>query len=101
MPKKTARGRQKAPKEKNSLQSDRDTEAELFKRIRAMLDDIQPTERVGLTAPGKKSSMETIPVAIRIPKTLDEKLKKLDGPKSRHIERAIMLYLKAMQAGAD
>ena len=76
-----------------------DADTELLGRIRTMLQGIQPTERYGLTAPGKKTSVPTELIAIRIPKSLHDELKALGGLKSRHVERAIMLYLKAMKTG--
>jgi hypothetical protein len=75
-----------------------DTEAELLEKIRAMLDTIQPAERpVGATAKGRHSPLKTKLVALRLPVTLNEELKALGGLKSRHIEKALMLYLRAMK----
>ena len=77
-------------------------ENDLLKRVAAMLETIQPIERpVGATAKGRKSPLQTIMIAIRIPETLNAELKELGGLKSRHIERAIMLYLKAMTSVKD
>jgi hypothetical protein len=76
------------------------TEKELLTRIRHLLDKIEPEERVpGATAKGRKSPLKTTVIAVRIPITLDKALQALGRPKSRHIERAIMLYVKAMKAG--
>jgi hypothetical protein len=76
------------------------TEAELLKGIRAMLDMIEPEERpLGVTGKDRFSPLKTVPVTIRIPKDLDAELKGLRGVKSRHIERAIMLYLKILKEG--
>ncbi len=76
------------------------TEDELLQRIRAMLDTIEPAERpIGVTGRDRFSPLKTVPVTIRIPRELDAELKALSGVKSRHIEKAIMLYLKAMKAG--
>lgn len=81
-------------------QSSQDTDAELLRRIRNMLDTIEPAERpVGATAKGRPSPLKTIMIAIRIPTSLDDELKALGGLKSRHVEKAIMLYLRAMNAG--
>jgi hypothetical protein len=75
-------------------------EADLLKRIRAMLDTIKAAERpVGATAKGRMSPLQTRMIAIRIPESLDDELKALGDLKSRHIEKAIMLYLRAMKAG--
>jgi len=75
------------------------SESALLKKIRALLDTIEPEERpIGATAKGRKSPLKTTMIAIRIPTTLDEELQVLGRPKSRHIERAIMLYLRAMKA---
>jgi hypothetical protein len=77
------------------------TEAELLKGLRAMLGTIEPVERpLGLTGKGRTSPLQTVPVTIRIPKDLDAELRGLGRrrPKSWHIERAIMLYLKVMEA---
>jgi len=75
------------------------SETGLLKRVRRMLDKIEPVQRLGLTAPDRKSSVPSAMIALRIPKTLDEELKALGGLKSRHIEKAIMLYVRAMKAG--
>ena len=75
------------------------SEKELLARVRVLLDSIEPAERVpGATARGRKSPLKTTVIAVRIPITLDKALQALGRPKSRHIERAIMLYLKAMKA---
>jgi hypothetical protein len=73
-------------------------EAEILKKIRTMIDKIQLKDRVGLTAPGRESSVKSVMIALRIPTTLDEDLKRLGGVKSRHVEKAITLYVKAMKA---
>lgn len=73
------------------------SETELLKRVRTMLDKIEPVQRLGLTAPGRKTSVPPVMIALRIPKALDEELKALGGLKSRHIEKAIMLYVQAMK----
>ncbi len=77
------------------------SENELLKRVRIMLDKIEPVQRLGLTAPGRKSSVPPVMIALRVPKALDEELKSLGGLKSRHIEKAIMLYIRAVKAGGD
>jgi len=78
------------------------SEAEVLRKVRAMLDTIEPAERpVGATAKGRKSPLQTTMIAIRIPTALDGELKSLGGLKSRHIEKAIMLYLKAMNVESD
>jgi hypothetical protein len=75
-----------------------DNEAELLEKIRAMLDTIEPAERpVGATAKGRYSPLKTKLVALRLPVTLNDELGALGGLKSRHIEKALMLYLKAMK----
>jgi hypothetical protein len=75
------------------------SETELLRKVRAMVEGIEPAERpIGATAKGRKSPLQTTMIAIRIPTTLDDELKALHGPKSRHIEKAIMLYLRAMKA---
>jgi hypothetical protein len=73
-------------------------EADFLKKIRTMIDKIQLRDRVGLTAPGRESSIKSTMIAVRIPTTLDDELKSLGGLKSRHVERAIMFYVKAMKA---
>lgn len=81
---------------------DTETEAELLRKVRAMVDAIEPAERpVGATAKGRKSPLQTIMIAIRIPTALDEELKALGGLKSRHVEKAIMLYLRAMRTEVE
>jgi hypothetical protein len=78
------------------------TETELLKKVRAMLDTIEPAQRpVGATAKGRKSPLQTTMIAIRIPTVLDEELKSMGGLKSHHIEKAIMLYLKAMRIDSE
>jgi hypothetical protein len=77
-------------------------ENELLRRVRSMLYNIEPAERpIGATAKGRKSPLQTTMIAIRIPTNLDEELKALGGLKSRHIEKAIMLYIRAMRAEGD
>jgi hypothetical protein len=77
------------------------TDKELLGRIRTMLQEIHVAERVGLTAPGRKSEIKTTAVACRFPDQLVKELKALPGPMSRHIERACMLYLRALKEGSD
>ena len=77
------------------------TDKELLGRIRTMLREIYVAERVGLTAPGRKSEIKTTAVACRFPDQLVKELKALPGPMSRHIERACMLYLRALKEGSD
>jgi hypothetical protein len=75
------------------------SEKDLLKIIHALLDTIEPAERpIGATAKGRKSPLQTTMIAIRIPRSLDQQLTALGGPKSRHIEKAIMLYVQAMKA---
>jgi len=74
----------------------------LLRKVRRMLHTIEPAERpIGATAKGRKSPLQTDMIAIRIPQTLHEELKALGGLKSRHIEKAIMLYVRAMKAEGD
>lgn len=80
--------------------SPKDSDSELLERIRAILDTIELAERpVGKTGKNRFSPLKTKMIAIRIPESLDDELKALGDLKSRHIEKAIMLYLKAMKAG--
>jgi hypothetical protein len=72
-------------------------EAELIRRIRKMIESIELPERIGRTSPGKKSDVPTTLTALRIPTSLDQELRALKGPKSRHIEKAIMLYLRVLK----
>jgi hypothetical protein len=81
----------------NSSVTEELSEKALLLRLRGMLDKIEVIERVGLTAPNRKSPLKTTMIAIRVPESLDEELKALKGPKSRHIEKAIILYVKAMK----
>lgn len=82
--------------------SDDVSEGELLRRIRIMLESIEPAERpIGATAKGRKSPLQTKMIALRIPEALYDELEALEGPKSRHVEKAIMLYLKAMKNEQD
>ena len=65
-----------------------------------MLDDIQVAVRpVGVTAKGRPTTFPTKMVAARFPTAMVEELEALEGPKSYHLEKALMLYLKALKAG--
>jgi len=90
------------PQAPDNSERQRISETELLKKVRRMLDTIEPAERpIGATAKGRKSPLQTDMIAIRIPQTLHEELKALGGLKSRHIEKAIMLYVQAMKAQGD
>lgn len=65
-----------------------------------VLPGIQPADRpIGATAPGRNAQLKTIATAMRIPTKLFKELDALPGPRSRNIEKAIMLYLKVVKAG--
>jgi len=83
---------------RNTAKGGEISEADLFKRIKAMLDEITVAERPQ-TAPGQESTLKTKMVAARFPMDLVSQLESLPGKKSHHLEKALKLYLRALQAG--
>ena len=73
-------------------------ETSILFEVKKMLAGIEVAERPGDTAPGRKSKLQTQLVAARFPVELITKLDALGGKRSHHLERSLMLYLKAMDA---
>ena len=71
-------------------------ETDLLLKVKEMLSKVEVTERPGDTAPGRKSTLQTKLIAARFPVDLIEKLDTLGGKRSHHLEKALMLYLRAM-----
>jgi hypothetical protein len=63
-----------------------------------MIDKIDVVDRVGLTAPNRKSLVKGKMIAVRLHPHLFDALEELGGKKSQHIEKALRLYLLAMRA---
>lgn len=74
------------------------TEEEILVKVKAMLKDIEPAERPNVKlAKGEKREFETAMLSVRVPKTLVDELATLKGPKTTHVEKAVMLYLRALK----
>ena len=76
------------------------SESEVLEAMKAMLNEIEIPERIGLTAPNRESPIKSGMLAARFPKELIDELKALPGPVSRHLERAARLYLLILKKEA-
>jgi len=73
------------------------SDKEMLRKVKDMLDRIEIAERP-TTAPGRESTLKTLPIAARFPKALVEELEALPGRKSHHLEKALTLYLRAIKS---
>jgi hypothetical protein len=73
------------------------SDKEILRKVKAMLNSIEIAERP-TTAPGRESTLKTLPIAARFPKALVEELEALPGRKSHHLEKALTLYLRAIKS---
>ena len=64
--------------------------------VKRMIQELQVSERPQ-TAPGLKSTLQTTLIAARFPSTLVERLDALGGKRSHHLEKALMVYLRALE----